>query len=87
MVRQLMTWMGDFKQIKWNICFEVTLFVKFMGFFAIFHFLLINQNLGTNFGAPKSGYRSQNQPVLFPNTAHSNYLIIRKIWVFNLPMP
>ena len=54
--------MGDFKLIKWNICFEVTL-VKVYETFCCFYFLQINQNLGTNFGAPKSGYRSQNQPV------------------------
>ena len=32
-----------------------------MGFF-----LLIHQNLGANFGAPKSGHWSQKQPVLSP---------------------
>ena len=63
--------MSDFKQIrKLNIYFEINImcidtfnFMRgFMGFFG----KLIHQNLGANFGAPKTGYRSQKQPVLSP---------------------
>ena len=32
-----------------------------------FQFLLIHQNLGANFGVPKTGYQSQKQPVLSPD--------------------
>ena len=33
-----------------------------------FYFLLIHQNLGANFGEPKTSYRSQKQPVLSPGS-------------------
>ena len=62
--------MIDFKQIrKLSIYFEINIMRidtlslwGFMGFFGE----LIHQNLGANFGAPKSSYRSQKQPVLSP---------------------
>ena len=32
----------------------------------VYYLLSINQNLGNNFDAPKSSYRSEKQPVLSP---------------------
>ena len=76
-----MNYMSDFKQIrKQNICFEVRVecidtALSFEGL--CFYILIIHQNLSTSFGAPKSGYQSQKQPILSPERCCGTGIIIR----------